>query len=744
MTAAARTEAATETRSERTAGRMAPPAAGNILPCLLVALLACGTARRDVQGDVVHSIKLDGNGGFNSGHDDYTLRQEMEQGDSRFGVMTWPLSLWVKPQVLDDEALWRDAYRLEVWYAHQGWFDAQVRGWQIQRIRARTERRAGVVDIRGFVDPGPVSTVRTLEVTGVQPALEAVVGSVLRMAPVQQGAQFSLEGVNTTRDQILDKLRDYGRAYAEVTTEITSVPAEQAVDVKIAVDAGIPCTIGPITVEGEKAVDEQLIRDRMKIAEGDPYSLKELREARQRLFKTGTLSVVTFTSDLGDPTRPDVPLEVKVTEADFRTLRVGGGFEYDSYIATLRASTRFTHVNLFHELLRAELGGEVGVGLAFSEDRPLPTYGVDTKITYPRIAHQQGALELSALYEQDIYAGLWTYRKPDVDFHFVWQWNDDVIFRVGPHFEQYHIVTADFDVEEQLDTLKRLFGIEDPDSLDYELTALDQIGVWDWRDDPNRPTRGSYYTLDLREAFKLSESGTSFLRASGEARRYVPLRFKDRPSAFPVTLAGKVRGTGVVPFGATETIPLPERAFSGGPNSIRGFRTSQVGSYETVCVYDTTSRGSLFGIGGSEPYQVLSRYDLPDGGELSGEVSGEVRYDWANSIVLAAFADAGFLSSDAFDLGTADARWSVGAGVRYDTVVGPVRFDVSVRPLYPEDNGPVGGFQGCEASRWNGNTFVDDRQVRVSDLFGNFPGLRDPADHPNFAVVFYITIGESI
>ncbi len=723
---------------------MAPPSAGNILLWLLVALLACGTARRDVEGDIVHSVKFDGNGGFNSGHDDYALRQQMEQGDSRFGVMIWPLSVWVRPEVLDDESLWRDAYRLEVWYAHQGWFDAQVHGWQIQRIRARTENRAGAVDIRGFVDPGPPSTVRTLEVTGVETVLEAVVGSALRAAPLQEGAQFSLEGVNATRDQLLDKLRDHGRAYAQVTTEISAVPAEHAVDVKIAVDAGIVCTIGPITVEGENAVAEQLIRDRMRIAEGEPYSQKELRDARQRLFKTGTFSVITFNTDLADPTRADVPLAVKVTESDFRTLRVGGGFEYDSYIATVRASTRFTHVNLFHELLRFEVGGEVGVGLAFAEDRPLPTYGVDTKITYPRISHQRGALELTALYEQDIYAGLWTYRKPEVGFHFVWEWNDDVVFRVGPHFEQYHIVTADFDVGEQLDTLKRLFGIEDPDSLDYELTALDQIVVWDWRDDPNRPRRGSYYTLDLREAFKLSEAGVNFVRASGEARRYIPLRFGDRPTAYPLTLAGKVRATGVLPFASTETVPLPERAFAGGPNGIRGFRASQVGQYETVCVYDTTSRGSFFGIGGSEPYQVLSRYDLPSGGELSGEVSGEVRYDWVGGLVLAAFADAGFLSTDAFSPSTADGRWSVGAGVRYDTVVGPIRFDVSVRPLYPEDDGPVGGFQGCEPSRWNGSTFVDDRKVRVSDLFGNFPGLRDPANHPNFAIVFYITIGESI
>jgi outer membrane protein assembly factor BamA len=724
---------------------MGPPSAASIL-LLGAALLgaACSPARHEVEGDIVHDVKFSGNGGLNSGHNDYQLRQQMEQQDSPFGTFTWPFLYWADPETLDEEALQRDSYRLEVWYAHKGWFDAQVKGWQIRQIRDRTAHRAGAVDIRGYVEPGPQSNVRNIEVAGAEAELQAVVNAALRASALQEGSAFSLDAAEGARDLLRDKLQDHARAYATVEMEIAAFPAELAVDVAFTVDAGIPCVLGPITIEGEEDVREEFIRERLEVEPGDTYRITDLRDARSRLFKLGTFSVLTVEADLSDPTVEEVPIRVKVHEAEFRRVRLGFGFEYDSYQPLVRASSRFTHVNLFHELLRAEFGAQVGVALSFTEDRPLPTWGFDTKVRYPRISHGKGALELTAMIEQDVYATLWTYLSPEVDFHFVWNWNDDVVFRVGPHFEQYTILTHDFDIEPQAETLKSLFGIENPDELAYQLTSLDQYAVWDWRDDPNRPTRGSYYALSFREAIKLSDVGTNLLRATGEARRYFPIRFRDRESAFPLTLAGKVRSTAVVPFGTTTTIPLPERAFEGGPNSIRGFRTNQVGPYSTVCVYDTTSRGSFFGLGGSEPYEVLSRYDLPYGGEFSGDVSGEVRYDWMGGITLAAFGDVGFLTQDIGNFGIENGRWSVGVGARYDTVVGPIRFDVSVRPLYDEDHGPVGGFQGCKASRWNGNTYVDDRKVRVNDLFANFPGLRAPADHPPFAIVFYITIGESI
>ena len=80
-------------------------------------------------------------------------------------------------------------------------------------------------------------------------------------------------------------------------------------------------------------------------------------------------------------------------------------------------------------------------------------------------------------------------------------------------------------------------------------------------------------------------------------------------------------------------------------------------------------------------------------------------------------------------------RMSGGFGGRYASPVGPIRFDISFRRLYPEDFGP-NLFVNCRSE--------DDQQGRVSDFFSAFPRYRDTLERPPFAMVFFIAIGESI
>lgn len=95
-----------------------------------------------------------------------------------------------------------------------------------------------------------------------------------------------------------------------------------------------------------------------------------------------------------------------------------------------------------------------------------------------------------------------------------------------------------------------------------------------------------------------------------------------------------------------------------------------------------TPRGFLFysGGGGSVrgmPYQSLGVVGPPaSGGQGFAAVSGEIRWRVSDSISLAAFADAGYVSSGPFS-GTSDWQAGGGFGVRYITPVGPLRLSVA-------------------------------------------------------------------
>jgi outer membrane protein assembly factor BamA len=699
---------------------------------------ACTPARKEVDGNIVRSVHFEGNGGLGSGHNDLQLRGQMEQGSSKFGLLTWPFIYTVDPVVYQAELLPRDAYRLEVWYAHRGWFDAKVVGWELQRLRNTTDKRAGVLDIQGVVEPGEPSVLRSLTLEGLDKNLAVLGNAVLRTAPISEGDQFDLDLVDATAKLLADKLHNLSRAYAKVKTTIDVDADAKAVDVVLHVEPGISARYGEITITGNKRIPSLYIEQNLTVEQGDAYSLDALKQSQRRLFEMSTFSVVTVEPDLSDPTSETVPLKVTVSEAKWRSFRIGAGLDYDGFLLAPRVSTRLRHVNLFNQLMRAEFGASAGLAYDVSVgDTPesIPTWRLTTSLAYPRIAQQRVALELKGSYEQDVYSGLWAYRRPEADLHVVWKYTDEIQLRAGPHVEQYTFI-GDYGPGQEI-AQSRLFGIDASEGFRYQLTSLDQFVTWDWRNDPVRTTRGSYYTLQLREAIPLSESGYFFIGTNMEARRYVPVRFRrGGRAAFPVVAVGKVRGQVIQPIGDSQ-IPLPERAFLGGANSLRGFRTNQVGPYETLCTYDNVTRGgTLFGGGEQETVREVTHYHLPSGGQVAAETSAELRYNLDQGIVLAGFADVGILAPNWAELGLDDLRYSFGVGARYDTLVGPIRFDLSFRPLFPEDAGP---------DRWRRCDPADLLAVdaRVYDFLSNFRGLRGDA-HPPFATVFFLTIGESI
>jgi outer membrane protein assembly factor BamA len=706
-------------------------------PWALLALLsACVPARRKVEGNIVRSVHFEGNDSRPfSGQTDYELRQAVRTRATGFGLTTWPLVYTVEPRQYRPDFLDEDAWRLEVWYAHHGWFDARASGWDVRFARPQTDRRAGVVDLVGHVDPGPRSVVRSVVVEGVPSTLTPVVNAALRRSLAQEGDPFDLAALEATRAELLGNLHDHARPYAKVELAVEAHPEARAVDVIWRVDPGIVGRIGPVRIVGEKAVQERWIAEAARLKPGAAFRQADLRDAQRRLFDLGTFSVVTVEPDLSEPTRAEVPIKVKVTETKFRRLRLGVGFDYDSYVPIVRTSTRLRDTNLFGELVEAELGGKVGRAVDVVDAdvfARLTTWGVDVALRDPRLYHQRVSFEVTGAVTQDIYNGLWAYRRPEADLALVVRATDHVQLRFGPHAEQY-VFLGEFGPRVQ-EAQQRLFGIESDEAFRYELTSLDQHAQWDWRDDPVRTTRGSWYSLQLREALPLTPNGYGFFRAAGEARRFVPVRFADRTSAFPLTFAARTAATVVAPFRSGTQIPLPERAFLGGPTSLRGFRPNQVGPYTTLCTYEPATRrdGFLGLVGEPEAYERVTRYHLPEGGSIAAQASAELRYDWIYGVLLSGFVDAGALATDVTTVGPDDLRVSVGVGARYDTVIGPLRFDVAARPLYPEDAGPS-RFAQCREP---------DAIPRNIDFFDNFTS--SPTRQLPLAIVFYLTFGEAI
>ncbi|MDM7458540.1 MAG: BamA/TamA family outer membrane protein, partial [Paracoccus sp. (in: a-proteobacteria)] len=176
------------------------------------------------------------------------------------------------------------------------------------------------------------------------------------------------------------------------------------------------------------------------------------------------------------------------------------------------------------------------------------------------------------------------------------------------------------------------------------------------RDMPTNATRGYWLTVEAMPFYGLDETDSG-LRALTEARAYRSFGTDDR-----VTLAGRGRLGSVLGSDIAAT-PRGFLFYSGGGGSVRG-----------------------------QPYQSLGVDVIPagtgtvrTGGMSVVNATAEIRFRLREKIGLVAFADYGKVWSDSGFSGVADDHAGAGIGIRYNTSVGPLRFDVA---------GPVAGDTG--------------------------------------------------
>jgi outer membrane translocation and assembly module TamA len=159
------------------------------------------------------------------------------------------------------------------------------------------------------------------------------------------------------------------------------------------------------------------------------------------------------------------------------------------------------------------------------------------------------------------------------------------------------------------------------------------------------PHDGSVLALQAEQAGGPWQGDFSFWRATAEAKRYWPVLGRR-------VVAARLRlGVGDA-FGGSDDVPLFRRFYSGGINGTRGYARWMLGP--------------------------LSERDDPVGGRTLLEGSLEFRTPLWGNLGGVVFADVGEVRRQAFTLSASDLQFGAGVGVRYKTIVGPLRLDVAI------------------------------------------------------------------
>jgi outer membrane protein insertion porin family/translocation and assembly module TamA len=581
---------------------------------------------------------------------------------------------WMDAEEYDRGRIEQDLARVEAYYRARGFHEARVRAARVVKTGARSVR------VQIVVDEGPRVSVSAIEITGLDALPPKVRARVLDLRHLAAGEPFDEDvhqGFAPAAERVL---AEDGFAHAKVWLRADVDLAHHRASVRVEIVAGPTCTFGEVSIDGLRELSVDAVRALIGIQPGEPYSTRRIVSARAALAGLATFDSIEIEPRLDDAASTRIPLHVALREAKLRGLVVEPeiGFEPARNQLSLRA--RWEDRDFLGGLRRLRVEAAPSLVLVpglFSAADARVGMSAEIELRQPRVleARTFGFASVSGAILPD---PLGAFRTSALGGAV------GLERRLGPYAStslSYRRTVAK-PVAYGNGTLPP--NALPPDGSTAQLGALELAGTIDTRDDRRRPRRGLLGTLSLQYAaasrvFLAGDYGD--LRVQPEIRLFGPLarrvvvaiRFmvgfvipRNYDARFPTRRAPDASDPSSYDLSTAADVPYARAFFSGGANGNRGYATREIGLRDCASL---AGGGRELGAGCS----------LVVGGASVWEGSVELRFDLGGNLTTLLFVDASDVSREVFDLRLGYPHLSIGPGVRYDTPLGPLRFDFGFR-----------------------------------------------------------------
>lgn len=527
--------------------------------------------------------------------------------------------------IYKEDVLKKDIDQLTAFYYSQGYIQAKVSSPEIKfekdklylniPVEEGSQFKVGEVEVKGEFHHDKESLIK---------GLKTVSGDV-----------FSSNNIHEDIVKLTDLYSDEGYAYVDISPLTKINPETRTVDITFEIEPGEKVYIEKINISGNTRTRDKVIRREIRLAEGELYSTSKLKRSKQEVNNLGYFKEVNFTTSKGSA-RDRIVVNVAVEERPTGSFSMGAGF---SSVENLVGMFSISQNNLFGKgqqlNFQASLGGSSSrFNISFTEPwfRDTRTSAGFDAFKWKREYRDFDKGDTGGVIRFGIPTGEFT------RLYLSYKYAITDISNLEPHPPE---------------ALKDEEGTSTTSSITGNL-------VKDSRNDKLLPTSGVVNSIYLQLAGLGGEN--RFVAVIGSLCKYWPL---------PGDTSFMARGTLGYECGfGGEDVPISERFFLGGLDSLRGFEDRSVGPKE---------RGDV--IGGTKEALITLEYLFPVLKEAG--IRGVLFFDAGNAY-----------RKSQYPFQTV--KKDVGFGVRWYSPFGPLRLEwgINLSPTGDENRSNFGFSMG--------------------------------------------------
>jgi outer membrane protein insertion porin family len=561
------------------------------------------------------------------------IKQVAVEGNQAFNdnkivslIKSKPSKWWLfRKGYLDEPTLQEDIERLLAFYRREGFTDVTITketalvqsAWYklILKIKEGQRYYVGEVTIEGN---------QVFSAPELKKHLTDIVGERV----------FSQEALSSDEFNLRSFYMDNGYVFAKVTGTTSVNRQTGKVDVVFSVIEDEIVYVNLIKIKGNVKTKDVVIRRELRLKPGERFDGAKLRRSKERLYNLGFFDETEGIDFDIEPTkeRNKSDLIVQVKETHTGNFSFGGGYSsIDQFVGFIEIEQKNFDWKNFPYFTGA------GQNLRLRATIGSLTESFDLSFTEPWIFDYPVSFGFDAFkYSHD--------RESDVGYGY----NEDRLggaLRLGREFSDYWRAGSFYRLQKI-----EITDIEETATADFKkeggdntLSTLGLSATFDTRDNVFEPHRGIVFYNSFECTGGPLGADKDFTKIWNATTYFLPL-FKNSVLMF------KARSGIENPFGNSDEVPVYERFFAGGADSIRGYNERKVGPIDPST-------------------------EDPIGGEAIFIGNVEYLYPLWKYIRAAAFVDTGNVWRRMEDFGSGNLKTGVGVGLRVKTPLGPFKLD---------------------------------------------------------------------